>query len=72
MSNTTQNDGSNARTSVSPWRRVQQIAAHFAVSPRAIYNACESGKLKHARFGKSIRIRIDDAESWASSTAEMR
>ena len=58
----------NARVPVkgSPWMTIQQAAEHLGLGTDAIYEACASKGLKHARFGHStIRIRVEWLNAWA-------
>ena len=46
------------------WYSVEAAAAYLTIGPTAIYKAIQQRQLKHARFGKSIRISDQHLGSW--------
>ncbi|MBX9790058.1 MAG: helix-turn-helix domain-containing protein [Pirellulales bacterium] len=54
---------------------VKQVAARLAVSPDAVYEMVESGKLSHQRIGKgrgTIRIRPSDLDAFQPQPIKLR
>jgi hypothetical protein len=50
----------------SRWWTVKQLAAHYALSPRTIYDAIAKAELAVHRFGdrRAIRISDEDRRAW--------
>ena len=51
-----------------PWVTTQQAAAHLGVSPSFIFKACASGKIPHAKVGRSLRFRLTELDAWTSGS----
>jgi excisionase family DNA binding protein len=54
---------------------VAQVAALLGISQSAVYAAIASGRLRHLRFGRSVRIEPEAVSEWriaASAEAQRR
>ncbi len=49
----------------SPWLDVKQAAAYLGFCEKTIRRACQLGKLRCVRIGRSIRIRREWLDEWA-------
>jgi excisionase family DNA binding protein len=60
------------RVAADEWITVQQAADHLGVHHEAIYQACKSRGLRHAKLGRStIRLRLAWVDEWAESLAAL-
>jgi len=46
------------------WVTVSEAARHYRVSRNTIYEACREGELKHTRIRTTLRILINDHETY--------
>lgn len=46
--------------------KVKEAAAALGVSPATIYDLCDSGRLRHQRIGRAIRIKESDLTDYKS------
>lgn len=46
------------------WVTVTEAARHYRVSRKTIYEACREGQLEHTRIRTTLRIPIDENESY--------
>lgn len=49
--------------------RVTEIAELYGLSRGAVYQACESGQLRHFRVGRAIVVPVDAVEAWLAGNA---
>ena len=49
----------------SPWLDVKQAAAYLGFCERTIRRACQLGRLRCVRIGRSMRIRREWLDEWA-------
>lgn len=48
---------------------VKEAAKSLGISIGSLYDLCKAGKLKHQRFGRTIRVRPEDLENFKTDTA---
>ncbi len=48
----------------------EEIAAHFKVSKQAVYKWVHSGKLRHRRIGRSVRIPREALDEFIAQSEE--
>ena len=48
---------------------VKEVALELGISPSAVYAAIASGRLRHLRFGRSVRIEPEAVSEWRNSAA---
>jgi len=66
---TTTTDATTPTTLPPAWVTVPVAAERLSLSHRSIRRAIESGDLTAYKFGKSLRLRLQEVDAWAESRA---
>lgn len=61
------NDGAIAGVGPLQWLTLVEAAKQLGVAKTALYQWLQAGKVPHHRFGRLIKIHIDDLERFVAS-----